>query len=155
MSEVACSNCEGACCQGGNMDLSMEEASFLVEKGASLLLLVPPEDYDRDEVISPLTIMVSEDSPSEFKMASTMEPLAAGFGRFIMTRVCPYLDESSEGWPKCTAYEDRPAACRNFEMGSESCLSARQTYGVDELTRQHVELNRQIRTRLGVEEGSE
>ena len=32
---------------------------------------------------------------------------------------------------RCTVYENRPTACRNFEPGSAACLAARARFGLD------------------------
>jgi Fe-S-cluster containining protein len=49
-------------------------------------------------------------------------------------RTCVALDGSA-GHPKgrgcgCTVYEDRPARCRQFEMGSDLCRQARLRVGL-------------------------
>ncbi|HEX4862640.1 MAG TPA: hypothetical protein VFV02_01120 [Acidimicrobiales bacterium] len=55
-------------------------------------------------------------------------------GLYVFLTDCGNLEEQgADGGEnrRCTVYERRPTACRNFEPGSPACLSARARFGLD------------------------
>lgn len=45
-------------------------------------------------------------------------------------RVCVALDGCAGGENACSVYEQRPAACRRYEVGGYFCRQARQRFGL-------------------------
>lgn len=101
-----------------------------------LITVAQPADHDREKVIYPRSYKTDENNPNKrtwtVEKAREYEPLAAGFGRYILEGTCAYLEVSEEGWERCGVYENRPKVCQDFEMGGEKCRLMRSLRGVDE-----------------------
>lgn len=132
MEKISCETCKAACCQGGTIELTLEEAAFMIRGGNKLKTFAQPTDYDRDDVFCPQTSFEDEQGQTQF--VGTKESLKAGLGRYFMLGACKYLEQAEEGWQKCGVYDDRPGTCRRFEAGGGQCLILRQVMGVDEMT---------------------
>jgi Fe-S-cluster containining protein len=55
-------------------------------------------------------------------------------GMHVFLLDCGHLEPPKEDGAEnrmCTVYSERPTACRNFEVGSAACLSARARFGLD------------------------
>lgn len=124
--EISCQNCQAACCKGNLIiNLTLEEASFMLRIGNKLITVAQPADYDRTDVIYPLGYEADyQGNVIEWytNPENPNEPLAAGFGRYFLLGSCKYIQRSPEGWEHCGAYDQRPKVCRTFEIGSPKCL---------------------------------
>jgi Fe-S-cluster containining protein len=116
------------------MSLTLEELSFMLRGGNKLLTVEQPQTKDRENVIYPLGYEEYPDKPGVRKWLinpdNPYEPLAAGFGRYILLGNCAYLEVTEDGWERCGVYEDRPQVCRDFQMSSEKCVMLRERHGV-------------------------
>jgi len=115
------------------MHLSAEEADFMKAGGNILQAVAEPVDYDRDDVIYPVSMHVYPDKKTFRWVAEKgreYEPLPAGIGRYLLAGACKYLGVDDNGWEFCTVYDRRPQVCSDFEEGSEKCLLRRQVQGV-------------------------
>jgi Fe-S-cluster containining protein len=138
MSEISCQNCTAACCKGPLvMELTLEEAAFMLRGGSKLTTVAQPADHDREKVIHPVGELSSnaDSNLHRWVLEPGMEyfPLPAGLGRYILRGACGYLHTSEEGWQYCGAYDSRPKACRDFTVGSDGCRVLRIRQGVDEM----------------------
>ena len=131
MSSVSCESCAAACCVANTaMPLISAEVQFMEQSGTRLFEVVPAipdvnwsktvEDWD-DE---------GDRTVQEFIKCSRV--LEAGYGLYILKANCANLVER-DGWLQCSAYDnpDRPRICREFQVGSISCLGMRIKRGVD------------------------
>lgn len=120
-----CAQCEpSACCLANTaLHLTDREADFMRSSGNYLIPAVPPVDYFRAEAPAPigygfgqdkrLKIYVDENNPTD--------SLEAGYGIYIMVTHCKNLATDALGRTSCSAYEQRPRACKIFTPGSQSC----------------------------------
>lgn len=131
---ISCTNCEAACCQGGTIELTLEEASFMIRGGNRLRTIAQPVDYDREEVFCPAICRPDPGNPNQIRMLGTNQPLAAGLGRYFMIGACAYLQPVEEGWQACSAYDQRPGTCKRFEVGESQCRILRETQGIDPMS---------------------
>lgn len=132
MKEVLCTNCQAACCQGGTIELTRKELSFMKRGGNEFKTIAEPEYRDRDAVFCPVGVIRVRDNPPTIRRVGTMQPLAKGLGRYIMEGPCKYLEDTKEGWQSCSVYDKRPGTCQRFEMDSQECRNLRELHGVDE-----------------------
>lgn len=134
MSELVCHNCVGACCQGNTiLELSAEERDHMLAGGAEFQKIVDPVPYDREYVVYPNGVTFDEAGKPKFvylEGGRKSVPLAAGLGRYFMMAACGYLTTDENG-VSCAAYDRRPRACQDFEVGSAKCQFLRQLHGVD------------------------
>jgi len=106
-----CLTC-GACCatpSPGNAYVRLDEAD--VERLRSTGLPI-------------LEISVEDADPPETQRALSVKPDPR------CTRVCVALDGCAGGTNACSIYEQRPGACRTFEVGGYFCREARQRFGL-------------------------
>lgn len=136
MSEISCANCKpvSACCQGGTIELTLDEASFMLRAGNILRTIAQPENYDREDVFCPSASVVDDENPTHLRLIGVSHPLAAGLGRYWMLKPCVNLELTDDGGQQCSVYDKRPGTCRRFEMGGSQCVVLRQTLGVDPMT---------------------
>lgn len=134
--EINCGNCKpvSACCQGGTIELTLEEASFMLRGGNRLRTIAQPAPVDRDNVFCPGAGIEDEDNPGTIKLIGTFQPLAAGLGRYFMPKPCVFLEPTEDGGQQCGVYDDRPFTCRRFEVGGDQCVLLRQVYGADPIS---------------------
>lgn len=136
MTEVACNNCEGACCKGAPlliMELSADELQFMEAGGNTLLTIAKPTDSDRANVIYPLSMQTNRERGTFNWLVdpdNMYQPLLANFGRYALVGTCRYLAPSLLGFDYCSVYDDRPGVCRNFQVGSDKCLLLRDIHGI-------------------------
>lgn len=120
----SCNNCVGACCRAGTaIELTEREAyenrhqmtlSRLVEaRRRQQQVIIQAEGFDADgrRVAVPTLMRISRDH-----------------GLYALTEDCGHLTDDN----RCGIYENRPQACRNYEVGSAACLGARQAAGLTE-----------------------
>jgi Fe-S-cluster containining protein len=137
MSEVSCENCQAACCKGRpalTMQLSSEEAEFMRRPGNLLQTIAEPANYDRSDVIYPISMQVYPEKNTFQWIVETgreYEPLSAGYGRYALLGACKYLVADENGRERCGVYEDRPEVCRKFEMRGRACRLMRVAAGID------------------------
>lgn len=65
-----------------------------------------------------MPVEVTDDVPEQLT-----RPGDSFYQGFMRMRCCALRGKTKF---KCTIYENRPAACRDFEVGSEECLAARK-----------------------------
>jgi Fe-S-cluster containining protein len=149
MSEVSCQTCTAACCKGPEtMELSAEEADFMLAGGNTLIPIAEPVDYDRDRVLYPQGWQMDDVFPTNPKLAkplvvkgSEYEPLDAGMGRYTLWGVCKYLLVTEDGSEVCRVYDQRPNVCKDFPVGGQKCRLMRVMAGVDEPTEEYPNKN--------------
>lgn len=124
---VDCHNCIGACCRTGTqLELSLEEASFMLRGGSRLKTLHQPvEEESTVEIEHVIGIRVIDGVPHAEVMTSPVR-LTAGHGLYQLEGDCGYLEKDTELGPACTAYEDRPGICHAFEVGEAACRAMRK-----------------------------
>lgn len=123
--ESPCSSCFGACCIGPQtMQLSQAEKDRLTAAGSILQSIAEPADYDRSDVIYPISFKIN---PSRrtiqwvMEAANPYEPLPAGYGRYMLFGACGNLKQNTDGTAECGIYDQRPKVCQDFEAGSPKC----------------------------------
>ena len=135
MAEISCENCTSACCRADTLvELTLEEVSLLIRGGTKLLTVAMPSPHDRDDVIYPIGHEYDPDTGNRawiLEKARPFEPLAANMGRYILATDCAYVGTNEVGQSICTIYEERPAICREFEMGGDKCQRIRENRGVE------------------------
>jgi Fe-S-cluster containining protein len=135
MSEINCGNCTSACCRGNMVvQLTNDEVSFMLRGGNRFLTVAQSADHDREEVLYPVGHETDAETGKIKFLAlkgNEYEPLAKGLGRYILKNDCTYLEYDQDGNTYCGVYEDRPALCRDFEMGGAKCQAMRILHGVD------------------------
>lgn len=149
MGEVNCQSCSAACCKGPEtMELTLEEASFMLRGGNTLITIAQPDDHDRENILYPQGWQMAPDDPTNPRLAqplvlkgSEFEPLAAGLGRYTLWGTCKYLETDTDGWERCGAYDQRPNVCKDFPVGSQKCRLMRVMAGVDEPTEEYPNKN--------------
>lgn len=149
MSELSCQNCKAACCKGPEtMELTIEEASFMLRGGNTLTTIAQPADHVREDVLYPQGWQMDEDDPTNPILAVPLvlkgfefEPLAAGLGRYTLWGTCKYLETTEDGWERCSVYDQRPNVCIDFPMGGQKCHLMRVMAGVDEPTPEYPNKN--------------
>lgn len=136
MSELSCRNCSAACCKGPEtMELTADEHAFMIRGGSAFLTIAEPANHERTDVMYPAGVQVDEESSTVkilVREGTEFEPLAAGFGRFILWGSCGYLKTSNGGWEYCGAYDEKPGICGSFEMGGANCRLMRVAAGIDD-----------------------
>ena len=125
--EISCDNCfNSACCKGPMwIDLTIDEASFMLKGGNKLITIDSPKDHDR-EVATPVVM-----STKNGKAYALPDVVPKGMGRYVMSNDCAYLQTDESGNSFCGAYDERPFACRKFPVAEEGCVKFRQIFGVD------------------------
>ncbi len=116
------------------MSLTAEERDFMRASGNAIQRVADPVDYDREEVIYPVSFKVHKRRNTLswiVEKGREYEPLAANYGRYMLLGACKYLVTDENGWERCGVYDERPQVCRDFEMGSPKCLTLRQLAGLD------------------------
>jgi len=107
----------------------------MLRGGNKLLTVAQPVDHDREGVFYPVAHRIDDKNPSAktfiLEKNREYEPLAAGLGRYVLPNDCTYLRTSDDGREYCGAYEDRPAVCRDFEVGGNKCQFTRVLRGMD------------------------
>lgn len=134
MSEISCTNCIGACCRNVIIELSRKEQKLIEKAGTHLVTIAKPKQRDREKVLYPYGSRIDEKTGNKvplYMRGHEYAPLAAGLGRFMINGECGYLKTDDEGWQSCSIYDERPEACRNFEVGGHKCRLLRVLYGVD------------------------
>lgn len=135
MSEISCNNCQAACCQGNTLiKLSRTELKFMEKGGNTFITVAKPKKRDRENVAYPQGYEIDEDGKQQliYRKGHETYPLQRDYGRYLMLGECAYLAVDDSGWQHCSVYEDRPAACSEFEVGSYACRLLRVINGVDD-----------------------
>jgi Fe-S-cluster containining protein len=129
MAGETCSNCNAACCKGPLiLSLTQDEREVMLAAKTELVTIVEPASHDQPNALYPAH-EPDPDRPGEFRLSSTSEPLAAGYGRYIMSGKCGNLAVTAFGMEYCKVYEDRPKVCRDFQMGAPACIFIRSIRG--------------------------
>lgn len=124
---VDCGNCVGACCRTGTqMELSLDEASFMLRGGSRLKTLQQPVEEESTVNIEHVIGVVLVDGVPHSQVKTSPVTLTAGHGLYQLEGDCGYLEKGVEVGPACTAYEDRPGICHAFDVGGVACLGLRQ-----------------------------
>jgi Fe-S-cluster containining protein len=138
--EVSCHDCFGACCQGPmTMQLTLAEKDQLERVGTKFQTILDPVDYDRDDARYPISFSINTERKTIqwiYEKTRPTEPLPANYGRYMMVGACGWLFRQGKRARRCGTYETRPQVCRDFEMGSENCITMREVK-VDLLARRH------------------
>jgi Fe-S-cluster containining protein len=99
-------------------------------RAMTLKALVKPRPYRQDVAVT--ADEIGEDG--QHLPIDTTLSLPPHHGMYVLLLDCRNLEgtrpDGGEN-KRCTIYEDRPTACRNFEPGSSACLSARAKFGLD------------------------
>lgn len=130
--EISCKNCTAACCKNVLLSLTRQEQKFMEKGGSNLFTIAKPKQRDRERVLYPITYeIIDNEVKPEYEPGNEYEPLEAGLGRFILIGSCGYLKTDSSGWELCSAYDERPAVCQDFPVGSPKCRTFRVINDVD------------------------
>ena len=133
--EIDCHRCIAACCKGPmTIELTAPEHEQMLEAGTQLITIAEPVPYERSDVPHPAGVPLDLTAPEEVVETVNNQgerwPLAANKGRYIMVGSCGNLSKLL-GWEYCAIYEDRPAVCRDLEMGGIACQIMRLEKGID------------------------
>lgn len=123
--EVSCQTCVAACCRAGSgIILSETEVSVHKRQMGPLKAVLRPKKYPQQHQQD--IEGISNGKPARV-LVSLEVPQYHGF--YIMLTDCGNIDPDSRYG--CKDYDNRPNACRVYEVGSEACKAARATYGLD------------------------
>jgi Fe-S-cluster containining protein len=130
MAEVSCDNCVAACCRAGQ-SIMLNALEYQQHRRAMTLKRLLKAESHRQEVAVDMW-RVDEKGKQVAAPGSLSIPPHHGFYVFLTDcgNLGPCSQEGAEN-RRCGVYDDRPGACRRFEMGSEACLSTRAKYGLD------------------------
>lgn len=109
------------------MDLTPEEADFLIQGGTRLEEVVKPRE--RRLFYRPQPGVSAHGEQLDPDTDRVARSLKVGHGLQQLVTDCGYLAMSTQG-SFCLVYEDprRPAVCRDFSEGSFGCRSLSQRY---------------------------
>lgn len=134
---VSCGNCIGACCQNFKASFSEEEVQHLEAAGTVVKTVIPALKSrflkrNANWVMHPIKrralVQSLTDDPKGQEFYNTeAQMLLAGEGLYSVEGRCGYLDENN----RCSDYENRPAVCRGFLVGSKACLGARERFATE------------------------
>jgi Fe-S-cluster containining protein len=130
MAEVTCETCVAACCRAGSTIMLTTIELQRHRRAMTIKPLIKPQAYRQEVSVTADEIREN----GEHAPVDTTLSVPPHHGMYVFLLDCKHLEESraDSGENKhCTVYEERPAACRNFEPGSSACLSARAKFGVD------------------------
>jgi Fe-S-cluster containining protein len=124
--EVNCGNCVGACCRAGTwMELTLEEVARMLRAGTKVQTLHQPVDAAGTVIIQRVIDTAIVDGQPMELVEDRPVSLTAGHGLYRLLVDCAFLEVGEVG-VTCTAYDDRPGLCRDFESGGEGCLEIRR-----------------------------
>ena len=122
-SEINCSNCVAACCRAGAALALNEIERQRHRKAMSVQVILKPKP--NPQITKQLVNAVGVDGRTTTGVIDIEVPQHYGF--YFLTKKCGNLAADNT----CTRYDERPDACKQFEVGSDVCLSARAAYGLD------------------------
>jgi Fe-S-cluster containining protein len=99
-------------------------------RAMKLKTMVKPQSYRQEVAVK--ADEVTEDGGTRTVDSTLSLPPHSGMHVFLLD--CGHLEPPKDDGTEnrmCTIYAERPTACRNFEMGSAACLSARARFGLD------------------------
>jgi Fe-S-cluster containining protein len=127
---VACETCVAACCRAGST-VMLTSIELQKHRRAMKLRQLVKERTFRQEV----AVTADElDDAGNHRAVETTLSVPPHHGLYVFLTDCGNLEErGADGGEnrRCTVYDQRPTACRNFEPGSPACISARARFGLD------------------------
>jgi Fe-S-cluster containining protein len=99
-------------------------------RAMKLKAMVKPRSYP--QIIHGRAFMLGADGHQRLGSAPPME-IPSHHGFYVLIADCGNLEAPQDGRISryCTVYDNRPAACRSFEVGSQACKTARAAAGLD------------------------
>ncbi len=124
---ISCETCSAACCRRyKQLQLTDDEARMITDSGGRLLQLLSTEDKEGNRKILECGL-----DPDSIDFMTKQLGFDEGF--YQLQTDCPFIDESSESFPKCQLFGqgERFGICESFTPGSNACLIFRLVAGVD------------------------
>ena len=128
--DVSCETCPAACCKAGsNLVLSLHEHERN-RRVMKLQVVAKPRSYP--QVIRGQAFTLGSDG-KHYLRPSPGVTVPAHYGFYVLIEDCGNLEDPQPDRVSrpCKIYEDRPAACRSYEVGSQACRDARAAVGLD------------------------
>lgn len=121
--EISCQNCVAACCRAGAALVLSRDEVYRNKRKMALHRLYKEQKYPQSVPIP----METFSSTGVRQKEIVSMPIPADYGLYILLEDCGNLTEDG----RCAVYEDRPRACRDYEVGATACQDARAAFGLD------------------------
>ncbi len=121
--DISCANCVAACCRAGATLMMTKDEASQHRRAMQTKVLMRPKDYPQR---MPLDQSVLDEDGNRVRKR-VMAAIPRKYGFYILLTDCGHIAEDFS----CNDYENRPESCRSYEVGSEACLDARATFGLD------------------------
>ena len=121
---ISCENCIAACCRAGASLAMTQDEVYRNRRNMNLEIVVKPKRYA--QAVNLPAEQVDKVTGARVKVPERI-PVKSNYGFYLLLSDCGNLTPDS----RCAVYDQRPQACREYELGSEACLNARAVFGLD------------------------
>src|SRR5665213_202316 len=111
--EISCSTCIAACCRAGAALQLTHDEVYRNKQKMELHQVYKERKYPQE-----VPVPVEKFDSSGRHRAIVKMHIPARYGLYVLTNDCGNLTEDNQ----CGVYEERPRACRDYEVGSTACL---------------------------------